>query len=172
MDIAKFSARLKQARNSANMTQSQLAEKAGMTQSKVSTYESEKCTSVPGLDAAAALAAALGVSLDWLAGISDELKPTTEISGRDFLKQLIDLLLHDEASRLDKIDCRLSGNGLYIHFGDSLYDALDESISNLFKLREATKNAGLPEDIANTAISATIAKILDQYGDAFEIIPF
>lgn len=45
-----------------------------MTQSKISTYESEKNDSTPGLDAAAALAMALGVSLDWLAGISDDEK--------------------------------------------------------------------------------------------------
>ena len=65
MGTTKFSARLKLARAKAGMTQDELAKKAEMTQSKISTYESEKNDSTPGLDAAAALAMALGVSLDW-----------------------------------------------------------------------------------------------------------
>ena len=89
MDTTKFATRLKRARNKAGMTQDELAKKAEMTQSKVSTYESPKNKSVPGLDAAAKLAVALGVSLDWLAGISDDEKIDVEISGQDFLKKLI-----------------------------------------------------------------------------------
>ena len=42
MGTTKFSARLKLARAKAGMTQDELAKKAEMTQSKISTYESEK----------------------------------------------------------------------------------------------------------------------------------
>lgn len=176
MDREKFSERLRVAREQSKMTQTQLADKAGMKQSKISTYESRNSTTVPSLDAAASLAAALDVSLDWLAGISDELNDQqnidTVISGADFLRKLIDLLLHDGAEWIDKSYSSLSGDGVYIRFGGGLLNSLNEDMQNLFKLRDAIAAAGLPEDTAAPAISATIEKIVCKYGDCFEGIPF
>lgn len=172
MDTTKFSARLKRARNKAKMTQDELAQKAGMTQSKVSTYESEKNQSVPGLDAAAALAVALGVSLDWLAGISDDEKTDAEISGQDFLRKLIGLLLHDGASWEDKALNEIVGDGVYIRFGGSSLNGLDYDISSLFNLKKALKDSNVSEDVANKAMSSVISDIVEKYGDHFEVLPF
>ena len=172
MDTTKFATRLKRARNKAGMTQDELAKKAEMTQSKVSTYESPKNKSVPGLDAAAKLAAALGVSLDWLAGISDDEKIDVEISGQDFLKKLIELLLHDGASWEDKALNEIMGDGVHIHFGDSSLNSLEYDISSLFNLKKALKDSNVSEDVANKAMSSVISDIVEKYGDYFEVLPF
>lgn len=176
MDIEKFSERLKSAREQAKMTQAQLADKAEMTQSKISTYESRNNKTIPSLEAAANLAVALGVSLDWLSGSSDEQNDQQNIdmtiSGTDFLRKLIDLLLHDGAEWMDKSSSLVSGDGVYVCFGGGLMNGLDEDIANLFKLRDAIKAAGIPEDTAVPAISATVEKIVCKYGDYFESIPF
>lgn len=172
MDTTKFATRLKRARNKAGMTQDELAKKAEMTQSKVSTYESPKNKSVPGLDAAAKLAAALGVSLDWLAGISDDEKIDVEISGQDFLKKLIELLLHDGASWEDKALNEIVGDGIYIHFGGSSLNGLDCEISKLFALKKALKDTNIAEDFASKAMDSVISDVVEKYGDYFEVLPF
>lgn len=172
MGTTKFSARLKLARAKAGMTQDELAKKAEMTQSKISTYESEKNDSTPGLYAAAALAMALGVSLDWLAGISDDEKTDIEISGRDFLRKLIDLLLHDGASWEDKALNEIVGDGIYIHFGGSSLNGLDCEISKLFALKKALKDTNIAEDFASKAMDSVISDVVEKYGDYFEVLPF
>ena len=165
MGTTKFSARLKLARAKAGMTQDELAKKAEMTQSKISTYESEKNDSTPGLDAAA-------VSLDWLAGISDDEKTDVEISGRDFLRKLIDLLLHDGASWEDKALNEIVGDGIYIHFGGSSLNGLDCEISKLFVLKKALKDTNIAEDFASKAMDSVISDVVEKYGDYFEVLPF
>ena len=167
MGTTKFSARLKLARAKAGMTQDELAKKAEMTQSKISTYESEKNDSTPGLDAMA-----LGVSLDWLAGISDDEKTDIEISGRDFLRKLIDLLLHDGASWEDKALNEIVGDGIYIHFGSSSLNGLDCEISKLFALKKALKDTNIAEDFASKAMDSVISDVVEKYGDYFEVLPF
>ena len=164
MGTTKFSARLKLARAKAGMTQDELAKKAEMTQSKISTYESEKNDSTPGLDAAAALAMALGVS--------DDEKTDIEISGRDFLRKLIDLLLHDGASWEDKALNEIVGDGIYIHFGSSSLNGLDCEISKLFALKKALKDTNIAEDFASKAMDSVISDVVEKYGDYFEVLPF
>lgn len=56
--------RIKEARKQKGLTQKQLAEAAGIAVGSMSAYE--KGTQVPPVDAAYRIAAALGVSLDWL----------------------------------------------------------------------------------------------------------
>lgn len=56
--------RIKEARQNKGLTQKQLAEAAGIAVGSVSAYE--KGSQVPPVDAAYRMAAALGVSLDWL----------------------------------------------------------------------------------------------------------
>lgn len=172
MDIAKFSERLKHARNEAKMTQLELAEKAGMSQGKISIYESEKNSSIPSLAAAGDIAQALNISLDWLAGVSDKPKVDIEASERDFLKYLLSLLLHDEAEVVNKSNSNLNSDGLYIHFPGKDFNLFEADIYNLFKLRNAIKSAEVPEDTAEAAISAAITKILDKYENLFFDCPF
>ena len=68
--MEKFAERLKEERQKKNMTQAKLAEIAGVSTQTISSYE--KGGKSPNLDNAAAIAKALGVSLDYLAGGADE----------------------------------------------------------------------------------------------------
>jgi transcriptional regulator with XRE-family HTH domain len=60
---------MKYAREERGISQAMLSIKSGIPQRSVSVYERDK--TVPTLLAAAKLAKALGVSLDWLAGRGD-----------------------------------------------------------------------------------------------------
>ena len=59
-----FHEKLAEVRNLRKMSQRQLAEAAGLSSGSVSAYE--KGIKIPTVDSGAKLAAALGVSLDWL----------------------------------------------------------------------------------------------------------
>lgn len=68
-----FAKRLKESRLRTGLKQADLAEKAGITAASISAYESADGTKGknPSLENAKAIAKALGVSLDWLCGLSD-----------------------------------------------------------------------------------------------------
>lgn len=94
-----FAKRLKDARIKAGMTQSDLAEKSGVTSASISAYESADGTKGknPSLENARSIAESLGVSLDWLCGLSNEnqcrenaLQST--ITLRDLLRYLVPLM--------------------------------------------------------------------------------
>lgn len=64
-----FPERLKQARTEAGMTQAHLAAECGLAYASISAYE--KGQKSPTVHTAAAIAKALGLSLDWLMGLDD-----------------------------------------------------------------------------------------------------
>lgn len=69
-----FAQRLKYCREHAKLKQNELAIKAGVTPTALSTYEAFTTSpngKKPSLHSAVKLAKALGVSLDWLCGIDD-----------------------------------------------------------------------------------------------------
>ena len=65
-----FGERLRQARLEREMTQQELAEVSGIAYNSIKKYEQGRHE--PGLFCATCLAIALGVSLDWLAGIEEK----------------------------------------------------------------------------------------------------
>lgn len=70
MDKTIFASRLKEARKKKKIELQALREKVNISQSAMSHYSTG--TTVPTLEVAAKLAEALGVSLDWLCGLSEE----------------------------------------------------------------------------------------------------
>lgn len=69
-----FAERLRQTRQKNGLTQEELAKKSGVSKSTISLYENpdgEKGKN-PSLDNAMRIAESLGVSLDWLCGLSDQ----------------------------------------------------------------------------------------------------
>ena len=62
-----FKWRLKTARKTAQMSQTDLAKRTGLMQPQISAFESGKLT--PSVETLMKLAAALSVSVDWLLGI-------------------------------------------------------------------------------------------------------
>lgn len=65
--------RLRYRRKNLDLNQTQLAQKTGLTQQEVSLYE--KGDREPTIQTLARLAIGLGVSADWLLGLSDETPP-------------------------------------------------------------------------------------------------
>ena len=179
MDFQIFAKRLKQAREKAKLTQTQFSEKTGIAQGTISAYEQGKAKN-PTIDSLIRMANILDVSLDWLVGASDEVKTKAEISGCEFLRSLLERMLHGEISNVKKVDCPSGESGICILFGANLLnghdhetlDKLNEDISNLLKLQEATRKLGVSEKIANPAIFATVLKISNEYGVYFEDFPF
>lgn len=68
-----FSRRLKEARERKKLTQKQLADMTEITAASVSAYEKIDSSKSPSIETASKLAKALGVSLDWLAGLPDDI---------------------------------------------------------------------------------------------------
>ena len=70
-----FAQRLKQARTDKKMKQSELSEISGVSIATISAYESADGTKGknPSLENARSLAKALGISLDWLCGMPDNI---------------------------------------------------------------------------------------------------
>lgn len=91
-----FSKRLKDLREEKSITKTQLAEKIGCDQPKISKLENPESTTFPSVDNLIALADYFGVSIDYLLGI--EKKQQNEIrSFADIIQRLFDI---DEATNI------------------------------------------------------------------------
>lgn len=95
MDMNIFAKRLKETRQSLNMSMADLAEKTDLTASAISSYEKAD-GKIPSLLNAHKIASALGVSLDWLSGTDDvslntnapnEIIAENVLKSIDFLKE-------------------------------------------------------------------------------------
>ena len=75
-DKETFSHRMKVARMERRMSQEDLAKASGLSVNQIARYEA--CYSVPGLDKVCRLADALGVTTDYLAGLSEPLIAAAE----------------------------------------------------------------------------------------------
>lgn len=73
LNMTLFSKRLKEARTDKNMTQKELSEKSGVSTVMISAYERSNTNSGknPALNNIYAIATALGVSMDWLCGLTE-----------------------------------------------------------------------------------------------------
>lgn len=71
-DTKAFAERLKKARGQKQLSQAELAKAVGVSAATISSYETSNGTKIPSLDKAAAIAEHLGVSLDYLSGVSKE----------------------------------------------------------------------------------------------------
>jgi transcriptional regulator with XRE-family HTH domain len=86
-----FSQRLAQARRKANMKQSDLASKVGVTQTAMSSYERGR--TLPTIDIVKKLAEELKVSLDWLCG-NDEFQKAASgtVDAKSWLRYMFELV--------------------------------------------------------------------------------
>ena len=94
LNMTLFSKRLKEARTDKNMTQKELSEKSGVSTVMISAYERSNTNSGknPALNNIYAIAMALGVSIDWLCGLTDNTNvdnaDTKEITPIEFLHSM------------------------------------------------------------------------------------
>lgn len=69
LTLMKFSSRLRELRSEKNLTQTQLAQKLGLTQKIISCYETAR--SAPSFHSLLILATEYDLSIDWLLGLTD-----------------------------------------------------------------------------------------------------
>ena len=88
-----FSERLKSARTAKHISQADLAKAVGVSSATISSYETVNGAKIPSLDKAEAIAAKLGVSLDWLCGKDEAGKvKITDFNTETFLRSLVVVL--------------------------------------------------------------------------------
>ena len=90
MEKSFFPDRVKTARAAADITQKELADKAGITAAMLSAYEGG--TKSPNLSTAVKIALALDVSLDWLTGITPKLSGVGVTTYMDAATMLLSVL--------------------------------------------------------------------------------
>ena len=96
MDIKIFCERLKKARKNKNLTQKELSSLSGVSAVMISAYENEnaKTGKNPTLENVYLLAKQLGVSIDWLCGLSDNSgneKKSVDATFDELMRSLKDL---------------------------------------------------------------------------------
>ena len=90
MDAKKLGSKINLLRSNANMNQTEFAEKIGVTQSTLSSYE--KGNAIPSLDVLIAIATNFHVSTDWLFGLSKSEMTISSVSDiANFFFQLNEL---------------------------------------------------------------------------------
>lgn len=184
MDFQIFAERLKQARECANLTQTQFSEKTGIAQGTISAYEQGKSKN-PTVDSLIRMASVLNVSLDWLVGVSDEAQIKKEMSGEAFLRRLIYSTVYPSIPFSDGIEtskvtllrildcealpfnmCALNVNVALPHeSGNELYLAM----GTLGKVVEALRVSKADEDVFRATTDGLINKIVKDYGKFFDL---
>lgn len=173
-----FANRLKEARNSKNMTQTELSELTGVSLMMISSYENTKTKSGknPAFNNVYLLANALDVSIDWLCGISDTKEPNkgdNNISTKDFLYAITEFV--DNSEVVNKKSCTLHGKScesiefVYEGFGISF---LGDFIKD-YQAVKSLKNT-IPETymtvlnaVINKYSTKTIKDLFDENPDDF-----
>ncbi len=163
-----FHEKLAEARKARNMSQRQLAEAAGLSSGSVSAYE--KGIKIPTVDSAGKIAAALGVSLDWLlndAPIAEATKPAVGSVGdaaRAFLvlveAGMVDAAEYTHIFRRDSLI--LDGNeGLVLRLTiDQDADApMAKFIEGVYKLGMLISDSTLDKDIYHTWLERELEKL-------------
>ena len=163
-----FHEKVKETRVRRNMTQKQLADAAQIAVGSVSAYENGG--KLPPVDAAGRIAAALGVSLDWLlndAPIAEATKPAVGSVGdaaRAFLvlveAGVVDAAEHTHIFRRDSLI--LDGNeGLVLRLTiDQDADApMAKFIEGVYKLGMLVSDNTLDKDIYHTWLERELEKL-------------
>lgn len=178
-----FSKRLKEARNDKNMTQKELSEKSGVSTVMISAYERNNINSGknPALNNIYAIATVLGVSIDWLCGLSDnysiENKANGEINTKNFLQSLYCIVKKCVVD--EKVNYHTKGNDYTITVPQFCY-AYD-FITDCKTFNEALKLSVLTDEMKQTLLSGIIEKYLNKATntdelfnlyDPFEDLPF
>lgn len=135
-----FFNRILDVRNQKKLTQRQLADLAEIAPGSLSAYEKGQKT--PPVDAAARIAKALGVSLDWLFGYEVDMAGTTPKSYGDIIKALLPLSVLSIPMEMgaewhsDKHDTIISRIAI-IRMTDDVLATFFDSWAKLFKLYQA-----------------------------------
>lgn len=150
-DTKLFAERLKKARGQKQISQAELAKAVGVSAATISSYETLNGTKIPSLDKAAAIAEHLGISLDYLCGVSNE---GNEPSVAELLLNLITAV----RSFGFNIDYRMSGETDNEVILSSSNDILMEFFQDYGKIAPILNDKTFPEYIRNSLLNPIIEK--------------
>lgn len=163
-----FSKRLKELRINEELTQKELAETLNVSTVSISSYETGAKT--PSFDMVLNIAQKYNVSIDWLCGLSNNMKPNNNITTYKELFQLFIIVLDaryedkENISVIDTIDTEKSSVCLTLH-DDINFQNFFSKWCNVFKLH--------CEGIIDTDLyNMWIEKQLKEYDRPINGVPF
>ena len=152
MGLTIFAERMKQSRERKGMKQNELAKAVNVTPTTISSYEkadTEGNGKKPTLENAQAIAETLGVSLDWLCGMSDAVDGGyTDFNAETYLKSIVRILAETSHN--------ISENGII--FDNEVILEFIWKISGLIDVYHA---GSIPKDL----IDVCIDKIIKDYSN-------
>ena len=169
-----FHEKLAEARKARNMSQRQLAEAADLSSGSVSAYE--KGIKIPTVDSAGKIAAALGISLDWLlndAPIAEATKPAVGSVGdaaRAFLvlveAGMLNAATHTHISRLESMLLdkavtagQIADDVLRLTIDLEANEPMAKFIDGVYKLGMLVNDNTLDSDIYHTWLERELEKL-------------
>lgn len=157
MPLTIFAQRMKQAREEKNIMQKNLAVIVGVTPTTISSYEksdTEGHGKKPTLENAQAIAEALGVSLDWLCGMSDNKNIAApsylDFNEKDYFESIVTLLMETSTQFDPKTN--------KIEFKNKNIAAFADKVNDLIKIYQS---GTLPADM----LQACIDRCMNDYDD-------
>ena len=155
MNLTIFARRMKKAREDKGMKQNELAKAVGVTPTTISAYEKsddEGNGKKPTLENAKSIAEALGVSIDWLCGMTESKSSSyTDFTATDYFKSLITVLMETSSNYNETFQGGIA-------LTNPIIIAFSRKISDLIKVYRA---GSIPEDLFNVCVD----KIINDYNN-------
>ena len=146
---------MKKAREDKGMKQNELAKAVGVTPTTISAYEKsddEGNGKKPTLENAKSIAEALGVSIDWLCGMTESKSSSyTDFTATDYFKSLITVLMETSSNYNETLQ-----DGIALTNPDII--AFSKKISDLIKVYRA---GSIPDDLFDVCVD----KIINDYNN-------
>lgn len=173
LNMTLFSKRLKEARTDKNMTQKELSEKSGVSTVMISAYERSNTNSGknPALNNIYAIATALGVSMDWLCGLTEN--TTIDNTGEKLTTRMLLLSLYYIVKNNNVTESPISYNGITQYIYDISVDYGCHAfafIEDCQKLKKALQLDILNDEMKHNLINGVIEKYIKKSGDNIEEI--
>lgn len=155
-----FSKRLKEARSLMKLTQQELAKMAGVSSMMISAYENPDSTNGknPAISNIIALSNVLGVSIDWLCGISDTKEPNRSgnINTKDFLYTITALIDNTEKQEVVGV----SDWGTFTYWTNYVFstNGVNTPFEDFVNEYEAVKKISLPDSTYAMVVNTVIEK--------------
>lgn len=161
LNMTLFSKRLKEARTDKNMTQKELSEKSGVSTVMISAYERSNTNSGknPALNNIYAIATALGVSIDWLCGLTENTTVINDNTNGLKVKTLLLSLYHTLSS--DTVEVSVSeDNDEWCYLYVNPVCPISDFIKDCEKLKEALKLDVLDNEMKQNLVNGVMEKYI------------
>lgn len=163
MDISTFHYRLREARERKGLTQEQLSKSANLSVQTICGYEKTQNGKAPTLKNIVTLSNALGVSIDWLCGLSDSMTAAKDnddylTSVGDFASLFVGMVTSGFADfeLRDSSEYGFPGKRLSINVDDA---DLVTFVTHFEKLSALKKDGVIDHDLFSTLISDRVAAL-------------